>query len=140
MLHLFVILLNVTLLTGGPVHLVAEPVEALSDLQIDSTLDPISNAGLVDAIIAAAPVEPDTDLGDPAIEPSSAGIAGSDWTDGNEPGVAYPVTDTISVGVGYQLEEIEDLTVDRIEMGTAGVDYTSHKVLVRAHWQFDLIP
>lgn len=105
-------------------------------LKIEGTLEAISNHELIDAIIAAAPAMLSADIDELAIEPSAAA---SDWSEESQSGVDYAVTPSISLGVTYVHEEIEDLTADLIEMGTAGVDYTSHKVLVRAEWQFDMV-
>ena len=72
------------------------------------------------------------------LEPAASDEA---WEEqGDAPGVAFSVTDEISLGVNYELEELEELTADRIVMGTAGADHESHNVLLRAHWRFDLKP
>lgn len=139
MLLLAAALLQVMLLTGGSVPVVAEEPHPPAILQIDGDLSSISNAELVDAIIAAAPPGPDMSLDEVMNEPAAPGLDEGEWTEEADSGVAYPITSTISLGLDYQIEEIEDLTANHIEMGTAGVDYTSHKVLVRAQWQFDLI-
>ena len=135
---LVAVLLHIVLLSGQPVPAIAEEAKAPATLQIDADLSSVSNAALVDAIIAAAPPQPNADIDDPMAEPAAPGLDDAAWAAETDSGVAYPVTSTISLGLDYQLEEIEDLTANHIEMGTAGVDYTSHKVLVRAQWQFDL--
>ena len=139
MLFLIAVLLHIALLTGEPVHVIAEEPHTPATLQIDGDLSSISNAALVDAISAAAPAQLEVNLSDPMAEPAAPGLDDSAWAEEADSGVAYPVTSTISLGLDYQIEEIEDLTANHIEMGTAGVDYTSHKVLVRAQWQFDLV-
>jgi hypothetical protein len=140
MIHVAAVLAQIVLLTIGAVHAVAGPSYSADGLQIDGRLDSFSNAELIDAIIAMAPAKPNADLAVSGIEPSASGIDRRRWAETGQSVVAYPITTTISVEFDYQLEEIEELTAQHIEMGTAGVDYTSHKVLVRAHWQFDLIP
>lgn len=94
----------------------------------------ISNVELIDAIIAAAPVRRDNR----AIEPAARSLTDDDWAGDREAGVAYAVSNNLSLGLDYEHEGIEDLTAAHIEMGSAGVDYTSHKVLVRANLTFDL--
>ena len=138
MLFLAAVLLQVMMLTTGSGHVVAEEPNPPAILMINGDLSAISNAELVDAIIAAAPAQPNLDIADPTAEPAAPGLDDAAWAEETDSGVAYPVTSTISLGLDYQLEEIEDLTANHIEMGTAGVDYTSHKVLVRAQWQFDM--
>lgn len=140
MIQAIAILAHIVALTVGSVDVAAEQPAPADGLQIDGTLDAISNHELIEAIIAVAPIALSMDFDEPAIEPSAAA---DDWAEEAVSGVGYAVTTTISLGVAYELEEIEDLTAQHIEMGTAGVDYTSHKVLVRANWQFDqfdLIP
>jgi len=132
-------LLQITLLATGSVHAVAEEPQPIATLQIDRDFSAVSNAALVDAIITAAPAHSEADFIDAMNEPAAPGLDDNAWTEKADSGVAYPVTSTISLGLDYQVEEIEDLTANHIEMGTAGVDYTSHKVLVRAQWQFDLV-
>jgi len=57
-----------------------------------------------------------------------------------ETGVAFPVTEAISLAVDYELEEVEDLAADGMKMGTTGAEYANHSVMVRARWQFDVLP
>ncbi|MGI9487952.1 MAG: hypothetical protein ACR2RF_19120 [Geminicoccaceae bacterium] len=140
MIHTLAILVPIVALTVGAIQAAAETPVPVDGLQIDGTLDAISNSELVDAIITAAPTKPAIDFDELAIEPSAAADGESDWTEKTQSGVGYPVTPTIFLGVAYVHEEIEDLTAQHIEMGTAGVDYSSHKVLVRAHWQFGVLP
>ncbi len=131
------ILVQAVALTVGAIHAAAgEPMLAAS-LQIGGTLDTNSNHELIEAIVAAAP---SLDVDELTIEPSAAAYGESNWAEEAQSEIGYPVTDTISFGVAYEHEEIEDLTAQHIEMGTAGVDYTSHKVLVRANWQFGVLP
>lgn len=132
------VLVQIMVLTVGAIIAAAESPPPGEGLQIEETLDAIGNHDLVDAIISMAPSAPPADLDEPETESST--IIGSDWVGLVDSGVGYPVTQTISLGLAYHLEEIEDLTAELIEIGTAGVDYSSHKVLVRALWQFDLIP
>ena len=140
MIHTLAVLVPIAALTVGAIQAAADTPAPVDGLRIDGMLDATSNHELIDAIIAAAPTTPSPEFDELAIEPSAAADGESDWAEEVQSGVGYPVTPTISLGVAYEHEEIEDLTAHYIEMGTAGVDYTSHKVLVRAHWQFDLIP
>lgn len=136
MIQAIAIAVQIAALTVGAINAAAEPSITDEGLQIDGTLDAIGNHELIEAIISAAPT---TNWGETAIEPAAA-HADSGWMDEVQSGIGYPVTQTISLGVAYAHEQIEDLTAQYIEMGTAGVDYTSHKVLVRANWQFDIVP
>ena len=51
-------------------------------------------------------------------------------------GVSYPLNRTVSLGLGYQFATSEDLDLEVAETGALGGDYNSHRVLVRARWQF----
>lgn len=139
MKQIAIVLLYAATLASGTAHAVDKPAQASPHLELDSPLDPSRNMQIIDAIMAAAPIPPAFDLDDPVIEPSAPSLVESAWAEGNESGVAYPLTNAISLGLAYEHEEIESLTAELIEMGTAGVDYTSHKVLVRAQFHFDLI-
>jgi hypothetical protein len=139
MKKLGVVLVHALILLSGAAQANDDQLPSSIHLQLNDPLDVDRNMQLVAAIAAAAPAQPDLNLDEPLIEPAAPGLDESAWADGNESGVAYSVSDAISLGLAYELEEIEDLTAQHIEMGTAGVDYTSHKVLVRANWQFDLV-
>jgi len=124
----------------SPAVLSAEPI---LQLEINGILNTDNSESLVDAI-------------DAMIEPSSAAVrhAGMDdtassaevedlpqsWLVDTESGVAFTVTDEISLGVDYQIEELEELTAHHIKMGMAGPDHISHNVLLRAQWHFDVDP
>ncbi|MGI9420042.1 MAG: hypothetical protein ACR2RA_19640 [Geminicoccaceae bacterium] len=143
MMLIIAVLMQMLALTAGPLPAAAESASSPADLQFDAALDPTGSSDLIDAIISMAPVRLDDGPIDPAdgtAALSSSSGDDEDWATGASSGVAYPVTSNLSVGLLYQLEEIEDLTAELIEMGTAGVDYTSHKVLVRANWSFDFDP
>jgi len=116
-----------------------EPI-SFADLQSVSGLDTTDPDSLAHAMEVI--VQPD--LEGFHILPAAAPVmyderARSDevWMNVDRSPVAYALTEAISLGLDYEVEEMEDLTEDFIEMGTTGVDYTSHKVVVRARWQFD---
>ncbi|MGI9508399.1 MAG: hypothetical protein ACR2QJ_03505 [Geminicoccaceae bacterium] len=141
MVYIVAVLVFVITLVGEPVETVAEPVIQLVGLQIDADL------GSIERDLAAVTTGPshaglsDDNVDRFTVEPSAhAEINGDDGRDGVQSDLAYPVTSSITLGFVYQVEEIEDLTAELIEMGTVGVDYTSYKVLVRAHWAFDFAP
>lgn len=140
MIHTVVMLLRVVLFTVGSAGAVADTVAPAGGLQIDGTLDPITNTQLVDAIIAVAPAGLTAALAENAVEPAASRPGGANWADEGESGMAYAVSGRLSLGLTYEHEGIEDLTAELIEMGTAGVDYTSHNVLVRANVSLDFIP
>lgn len=56
--------------------------------------------------------------------------------DGEKRALALPVTDSVSLGLGYQYLRQEDLRLEVAE--TAGLDdgYSTHNVVLRARWQF----
>lgn len=55
---------------------------------------------------------------------------------GEKRGVAVPVTDSMSLGVGYRYLRSEDLHFEAAEAGSLDEGYESHKVVLRARWQF----
>lgn len=141
MVYIVAVIAFVITLAAEPVETVAEPILQPIGLEMGADL------GSIERDLAAATANPrDPDWLDDtfdrfAVEPSAhAGINGEDGREEMQSGLAYPVTGSVTLGFVYQIEEIEDLTAELIEMGTVGVDYTSHKILVRAHWAFDLLP
>ena len=97
--------------------------------------------GIVDAIMTESDqplVDENGDAEALSIEPGAPSEA---W-EGNDDaaGVTIPLTDDISLGLDYELEELEELTADRIEMGAGDADHASHNVMLRANWRFDLQP
>ena len=55
---------------------------------------------------------------------------------GSKPGLAYPVTDSLSLGLRYSYQRSEDLVFKAARAGSLQDDYQSHNVLLRAHWEF----
>ena len=92
----------------------------------------------IDAMVDSLPVEVGGDLTPELYRSLEPSAPNESWEKDGEPGLAFPVTDELSLGLDYRLEEIEDLTADRIKMGTASADHASHNVMIRAQWQFDL--
>jgi len=60
------------------------------------------------------------------------------WLDlnGSTPGLAYPVTDTLSLGLDYRYLRSEDLVFKVAKTGSLDSDYQSHNVLLQARWDF----
>ena len=60
------------------------------------------------------------------------------WLDlsGSRPGLAYPVTDSLSLGLRYSYQRSEDLVFNVAKTGSLDNDYQSHNVLLRAQWEF----
>jgi hypothetical protein len=56
--------------------------------------------------------------------------------DGSEPALAYPVTETLSLGLGYRFLRSEDLVFKVAKTGSLDSDYRSHNLLLQAHWEF----
>lgn len=50
--------------------------------------------------------------------------------------VALPVTDSVSLGVGYQYLRQEDLRLEVAETASLDDGYSTHNVVLRARWQF----
>jgi opacity protein-like surface antigen len=55
---------------------------------------------------------------------------------GDRPGLALPVSDSVSLGLRYQYLEREDIRFEVAETGSLDDGYSSHNVVVRARWQF----
>jgi hypothetical protein len=51
-------------------------------------------------------------------------------------GLAYPVTDSVSIGVGYGFVEAENLIDITPAAGLVDIDHQSHHVMLRAEWHF----
>jgi hypothetical protein len=56
--------------------------------------------------------------------------------DSGAPGLAYPVTDTLSLGLDYRYLRSEDLVFKVAKTGSLDSDYQSHNVLLQARWDF----
>ena len=55
---------------------------------------------------------------------------------GSNPALAYPVTESLSLGLRYSYQRSEDLVFKVAKTGSLQDDYQSHKVLLRAQWEF----
>jgi hypothetical protein len=51
-------------------------------------------------------------------------------------GVAVPVSETVSLGLGYEYLRREDIHLEVAETGSLNEEYSSHNVVLRAHWKF----
>jgi hypothetical protein len=60
------------------------------------------------------------------------------WLDlgDTQPSLALPVTESISLGLGYSFQRSEDLVFKVARVGALKADYQNHKVLLRAQWEF----
>jgi hypothetical protein len=81
--------------------------------------------------------------GDPIVAPGRvrplarrSGLARWLDLDGSEPALAYPVTETLSLGLGYRFLRSEDLVFKVAKTGSLDSDYQSHNLLLQAHWEF----
>jgi long-subunit fatty acid transport protein len=61
------------------------------------------------------------------------------WLEMNssKPTLAYPVTDSLSLGLGYRFLRSEDLVFKVAKTGSLDSNYQSHNVLFQAHWDFE---
>ena len=55
---------------------------------------------------------------------------------GDKPGLALPVSDSVSLGLRYRYLEREDIRFEVAETGALDDGYSSHNVIVRARWRF----
>jgi len=55
---------------------------------------------------------------------------------GSKPTLAYPVNDSLSLGLGYRFLRSEDLVFKVAKTGSLDSNYQSHNVLFQAHWEF----
>jgi hypothetical protein len=55
---------------------------------------------------------------------------------GTKPVLAYPVTESLSLGLRYSYQRSEDLVFKVAKTGSLHDDYQSHNLLLRAHWEF----
>jgi hypothetical protein len=55
---------------------------------------------------------------------------------GTNPALAYPVTESLSLGLRYSYQRSEDLVFKVAKTGSLQDDYQSHNVLLRAQWEF----
>jgi hypothetical protein len=55
---------------------------------------------------------------------------------GGKPGLALPVSDSVSLGLRYRYLEREDIRFEVAETGALDEGYSSHNVIVRARWRF----
>jgi len=51
-------------------------------------------------------------------------------------GVAVPVSDTVSLGLGYEFLRREDIHLEVAETGSLREEYSTHNVVLRARWKF----
>jgi hypothetical protein len=53
-----------------------------------------------------------------------------------KPGLALPVSDSVSLGLRYQYLRREDIRLEAAKAGSLDEGYSSHKLVLRARWQF----
>jgi hypothetical protein len=53
-----------------------------------------------------------------------------------KPGLALPVSDSVSLGLRYQYLRREDIRLEVAKTGSLDDGYTNHKLVLRARWQF----
>jgi hypothetical protein len=53
-----------------------------------------------------------------------------------KPGLAVPVSDSVSLGLRYQYLRRDDIRVEVAKPGSLDEGYSSHKLVLRARWQF----
>jgi len=57
-------------------------------------------------------------------------------SDRNRAALAYPVSESLSLDLGYRFLDVEDVIVRRGEPGTVGPTYSSHHLVLHARWRF----
>jgi hypothetical protein len=55
---------------------------------------------------------------------------------GDKPGLALPVSESVSLGLRYQYLRPEDIRRDMAETASLDDAYSSHNLMLRARWQF----
>ena len=90
------------------------------------------------AAVADARRDPATDPRAGRVRPLARRSGLARWLDldGSEPALAYPVTETLSLGLGYRFLRSEDLVFKVAKTGSLDSDYQSHNLLFQAHWEF----
>jgi hypothetical protein len=53
-----------------------------------------------------------------------------------KPGLALPVSDSVSLGLRYQYLRREDIRLEVAKTGSLDDGYSNHKLVLRARWQF----
>jgi opacity protein-like surface antigen len=82
-----------------------------------------------------------------AMQRSINGVAAAAHTAASDPGIlaglnvgddglALPVSDTVSLGLGYEYLRREDIRLEVAETGSLNEEYSTHNVVLRAHWKF----
>ena len=138
MKHIVVVLLTIFLIGVGPVA--ASPLVAPSNVRLDGlvgqsvvekTSNTVSEPGWQQA-------DYNSDMTRQMDSRALSEVGHEQLIEGDaHTGVAYPVTRSISVGLAYNLEEMEDLSKGHVQLGTVSVDYQNHSLLVRARWSFN---
>lgn len=67
--------------------------------------------------------------------PRSGAVRWLDLRDSNT-ALAYPVTESLSLGLRYSYQRGEDLNFKAAKAGSLDDGYENHKVLLRAQWEF----
>jgi hypothetical protein len=57
-------------------------------------------------------------------------------SDRDRAALAYPLSDRLSLDLGYRFLEAEDMVVRRVEPGTVAPTYSSHHLVLHARWRF----
>jgi len=55
---------------------------------------------------------------------------------GDDQGLAVPVSDSVSLGLGYEYLRREDIHLEIAETGSLDEAYSTHNVMLRARWKF----
>ncbi len=71
-----------------------------------------------------------------ALEGDGQLVSGLAQEEDQDPSLAYALTRSVSVGIGYNFIEAEDLAADRAVDGIVDIDHQSHHLLFRALWHF----
>ena len=110
----------VQLQVGGALAL-AQPAVRAEVPEQDRALSQVKHARPSSQAVAAVPVEGNALWLDAGAEKTS---------------LAYTVSDSLSLGLGYRYVRGEDLGLKMANTEAVASDYTSHNVLLRARWQF----
>lgn len=112
----------------------------LAKPKIDSAIELIDVEGENGAMDMTVDLPVADSEDDPEVVPLEPDMPNEDWDQEAQSGVAIPISEALSLGVDYEIEETEDLAAEGIGLGTANEDRESHNVMIRANIQFDLKP
>ena len=90
---------------------------------------PVIRAGMPGTVIHRTALRGPDDTGD-------AGMLAALNLQSDASGLAVPVSDSMSLGLGYEYLRREDIHLEVAETGSLHEEYSTHNVVLRAQWKF----